>query len=337
MINTVLEIVKKLKEFYKKNTLLINIGLIIIFLAIPQIFRSGYAMGVMCRILLYSILAGSLNVINGYSGQFNLGHAGFFAAGAYFEAIMSTKLGLDFWILLPLSGLFAALVGLLVSLPTFRMKGIYLSIVTLGASEIIRLIALNWEPVTGGPFGIKSIPVPMFFGIKVSNSLKYYYIFLFIAIVFLFVTNRVLKSRLGRAWMSIREDELAAKSLGVATNKYKALNFCYGAFWAGVAGAAFAPYFKYIGSEMFALDEGFNILSMVIIGGQGTLLGPVLGSFVVNFLTEVLRPIAEYRLVAYALLIILMMWLRPQGLVGESNSILAGGKIKKAAAGKEKK
>jgi branched-chain amino acid transport system permease protein len=116
---------------------------------------------------------------------------------------------------------------------------------------------------------------------------------------------------------------MAAKSLGVETTRYKAMNFMYGAFWAGIAGAAFAPYFKFISSDMFTLDEGFNILSMVIIGGQGTLVGPVVGAVIVNFLTEFLRPVSEYRMVVYALLIIGMMWVRPQGLVGASNSILA--------------
>jgi branched-chain amino acid transport system permease protein len=297
-------------------------------IALPIVYPKSYVMGVICRMFMYMILAGSLNVINGYSGQFNLGHAGFYCIGAYTEAILATKLGLSFWIALPLAGVMAALIGLLVAMPTLKLRGTYLAIVTLGSSEIIRLIALNWEGLTGGPIGIKGIPSPLFFGFKVSRSINYYYIFLALVALFFFVTYRVINSRVGRAWLSIREDELAARSLGVETRFYKATNFMYGAFWAGIAGAAFAPYFKFISSDMFSLDEGFNILSMVIIGGQGTLLGPVVGSVIVNFLTEFLRPISQYRLVVYALLIIVMMWLRPQGLVGASNSILAGGVIK---------
>ena len=296
-------------------------------IALPIVYPKSYVMGVMCRIFMYMILAGSLNVINGYSGQFNIGHAGFYCIGAYTEAILATKLGLSFWIALPLGGAMAAIIGLLVAWPTLKLRGTYLAIVTLGASEIIRLVALNWEGLTGGPIGIKGIPSPLFFGFKVSRSIHYYYIFLGLAVLFFFVTYRVINSRIGRAWLSIREDELAARSLGVETRFYKAINFMYGAFWAGIAGAAFAPYFKFISSDMFSLDEGFNILSMVIIGGQGTLLGPAVGSIIVNFLTEFLRPISQFRLVVYALLIIVMMWLRPQGLVGASNSILAGRKI----------
>ncbi len=298
-------------------------GALVLLAFLPRLFPASYTMGIMCRIFMYCILAGSLNVINGYSGQFNIGHAGFFCIGAYCEAILATRLGFSFWIALPLGGVAAAAVGFLVSLPTLRLRGIYLAIVTLGASEIIRLLALNWEGLTGGPVGIKGIPAPMFFGTRVSRAVQYYYIFYVLVLLFFFSTHRIVKSRVGRAWISIREDELAARSLGVETSRYKSLNFMYGAFWAGIAGAAFAPYFKFISSDMFSLDEGFNILSMVIIGGQGTLAGPIVGSVIVNFLTEFLRPVSQYRMVVYALLIIAMMWVRPQGLVGASNSILA--------------
>ena len=316
-----------LQTLRRYQTPLILAGIAILAI-LPLVVTSSYAMGILCRILMYTVLAGSLNVINGYSGQFNIGHAGYYLIGSYAEAILATRLGISFWIALPLAGVITALFGFLVAQPTLKLKGIYLAIVTLGFSEIIRLVALNWEWLTGGPIGIKGIPVPEFFGFKISRANEYFYIFLVIAIIFVFLTNRVIHSRIGRAWISIREDELAAKSLGVEASRYKATNFMYGAFWAGIAGGAFAPYFKFIDSTMFTLDEGFNILSMVIIGGQGTLIGPLVGATLVNFLTEVLRPIQQYRLVAYAVLIIVMMWLRPQGLIGASNSILAGGKIK---------
>lgn len=312
----------------KTKVILSSIAFLALFL-FPQVYPKSYVMGIMCRIFMYTILAGSLNVINGYSGQFSIGHAGFYCVGAYVEAILALRFGLSFWIALPMGGIAAGVIGYLVALPTIRLKGIYLSIVTLGFSEIIRLIALNWEGVTGGPNGIKGIPAPVLLGNRISSSVQYYYIFFFLALLFIFITNRVIHSRIGRAWTSIREDELAAKSLGVETGFYKALNFMYGAFWAGIAGAAFSPYFKFISSDMFTLDEGFNILSMVIIGGQGTLIGPIAGAAIVNLLTELLRPVAQYRMVVYALLIIIMMWVRPQGIVGDSESILAGGKMKR--------
>ena len=299
--------------FYRKYRIFLYILLAIVLLILPILFPKNYIMGVLCRILMYSTLAGALNSINGYSGQTCLGIAGFFCIGAYTEAVLATKLHLSFWLLLPISGIVTALIGLLIALPTLKMRGIYLSIVTLGFSEIVRLIALNWTGVTGGALGIKGIPAPELFGYSIKNAKSYYYIFLVIAALFLFVTNRVVHSR-----------------VGVETPKYKAMNFMYGAFWAGVVGATYAPYVKFIDSTYFTLDEGWNVLSMVIIGGQGTLLGPILGAGIVNFITEILRPIGEWRLVAFAILIIVMLWLRPQGLAGASDSILSGKKISRS-------
>jgi branched-chain amino acid transport system permease protein len=322
--------IKTLKVWFanlpKALKILIFVLLAVVVLLVPRIFTSSYIMGIICRILLYCTLAGSLNVINGYTNQFSLGHAGFFAVGCYTTAVLSSNYGWNFWLTLPIAGILTAIIGLLVALPTFRMTGIYLSIVTLGFSEIIRLIALNWTSLTGGPLGIKGIPAPQVLGMHIRRAGDYYYIFLLIAVLFILVTARVLKSRIGRAWMSIREDQQAAQSLGVELVKYKSMNFAYGAFWAGIAGAIYAPYINYVDSNTFTLDEGFNILSMAIIGGMGTLGGPVLGSFVVNILNELLRPVSAYRLVVYGLLIVVMMWIRPQGLIGASDSMLADGR-----------
>ncbi len=312
------------KDWYGKRSIAVYLVLLAVLLVIPGLYGKSYFMGVMCRIFMYSILAGALNIINGYSGQTCLGAAGFFCIGAYTEAILSTQAGWNFWLIIPVAGIITAAIGFLVALPTLKMSGIYLSIVTLGFSEIARLLALNWTGLTGGALGIKGIPVPRFFGLAIKNPKSYYYVFLAFAVLFLFISDRVIKSRIGRAWMSIRENQLAARSLGVDASAYKASNFMYGAFWIGIAGAVYAPYVRFIDSTYFTLDEGWNILSMVIIGGQGTLIGPVAGSLIVNFLTEVLRPVGQWRLVAYALLIIGMMWFRPQGLAGASASIVAG-------------
>jgi len=319
----------ELRQKYKKFQTLILCVLLLLLILLPFMYSKSYFMGVMGRILLYSVLAGALNVINGYSGQFCLGSAGFFCVGAYTEAILSVKMGWNFWVTLPVAGLLTAVIGLLLAWPILKMSGIYLSLVTLGFSEIVRLIALNWTALTGGPMGIKGIPVPVFFGIAIRSSRYYYYLFLALAIIFIFCTRRVIRSRVGRAWMSIREDPLAAQSLGVETSRYKALNFMYGAFWIGIAGAVYAPYVRFIDSTFFTLDEGWNILSMVIIGGQGTLVGPIIGSIIVSFLTEWLRPIGAWRMVAYAVVIIIMMWWRPQGLAGASDSILAERSIRR--------
>lgn len=320
---------KAVKGFYEKHKLPVILVCIAVLALLPFAIHSSYMMGVLCRIIFYSIMAGALNVINGYSGQMCIGFAGFFAVGAYTEAILSTKCGVNFWFLLLLGGIITAVIGGIIALPTLKLQGVYLAIITLGFSEVVRLIALNWSSLTGGTMGIKGIAAPELFGIVINKPHYYYYIFLVLAILFLVVTGRVLKSKTGRAWMSIREDSLAARSLGVQLRHYKISSFMYGAFWAGVAGAAYAGYSRYIDSTYFTLDEGFNILSMVIIGGQGTLAGPFLGALVVTFLTEALRSFSQWRMVAYAVLIVAMMWLRPQGLVGASDSVLAGKTIGK--------
>ena len=328
--------IDKAKAFFWKHKLPVLLVLLVISIVLPFVIKQALILRYICTIMMYATLAGSLNVINGYSGQTCLGQAGFFAIGAYTCAALSKNVGVDFWIALPIAGILASLVGLIVSLPTLKLSGIYLSIVTLGASEIIRIIAQTWTPVTGGALGIKQIPYPNFFGLEMFKPKYYYFIFLIIGVVFLFITDRVLRSRVGRSWMAIREDQVAAKSLGVETSKCKCMNFMYGAFWAGIIGAAYAPFVNYIESSQFTTDTGFNVLAMVVIGGQGTLLGPILGSTIVTILTEALRFLENWRYVIYAIIIILMMWVRPQGLMGASDSILAGGEIQKKDGSKKK-
>ncbi len=319
----------RIMVYYRRYKVLFLLLLIVALCALPFVITKALYVRYACNILMFATLAGSLNAINGYSGQTCLGQAGFFAIGAYTCAILSTRFSMDFWLLLPVCGIAAALVGLVVSLPTLKLQGIYLSIVTLGASEIIRIIAQTWEPVTGGSLGIKNIPYPWLFGLDTFRPKYYYFIFLAIGILFLFITHRVLNSRIGRAWISIREDQIAAKSLGVQTSFYKSLIFMYGAFWAGVIGGAYAPFVNYIEASQFSTDTGFNVLAMIVIGGQGTLVGPIVGSMIVTGLTESLRFLENWRYVIYAVIIIMMMWLRPQGIAGASRSVLAGGKIKR--------
>ncbi|MDO4548233.1 MAG: branched-chain amino acid ABC transporter permease [Clostridia bacterium] len=320
-----MNLIAKLRGEWNKPAKIAGLSFLFAFLMVfPQLGIKTVYVRYGCNILMYATLAGSLNIINGYSGQSCLGQAGFFCIGAYTCAVLSTKFGLSFWLCLPLGGILGAIVGGLVSLPTLRLQGIYLSIVTLGASEIIRIIAQSWTDVTGGSMGIKSIPKPQLFGTMIFKPQDYFYIFLALGVIFLFASARVLKSRVGRAWMSIREDQIAARSLGVEIKRYKSINFMYGAFWAGVIGAAYAPFVSFIESSQFTLDTGFDVLAMVVIGGQGTLVGPIVGATIVTVLTEALRFLSYWRYVIYALIIILMMWVRPQGLVGASNSMLAG-------------
>ena len=313
----------------------IFLGLLFLLLvAFPLGIRDDYLIRIGVTVLMYVVLASSLNIINGYSGQFNLGHAAFYCVGAYTAAILSTTLNWSFWILLPLSGIMASLFSLFLGLPTMRLKGVYLAITTLGFSEIVRLTVLNWTSLTRGPMGIPGIPFPELFGIKFSTNTHFYYIILAVAVLMIFCTKRVLNSRIGRAWIAIREDEAAAKAMGVETFKYKLLNLIYGTFWAGVIGCFYAFFASYISADSFTLDEGFSILAMVLVGGQGTLLGPIVGASFLTILPEAFRSLAEYRLVIFGLAILVIMHLRPQGIAGNSTLSQSGkNKVNNARTG----
>lgn len=273
---------------------------------------------------MYATIASGLNIINGYSGQSCLGIVGFTCIGAYSGALMSTELGMTFLPSLLCTIVLCAIAGFIVSIPTLKLNGMFLSIITLGFSEMMRLTALNWQDLTNGPLGIKGIPTITIFGFKVESGAPFYYLALVVLLLVVFILNRLLNSRIGRAWISIREDQDAARSLGVKVSHYRCINFMTGAIICGTMGVFLGHYYRYVSPDMFTLDEGFSVLSMCVVGGSGTLLGPIVGAFVINGITEGFRFASEWRMVMYALLIIVMMWVRPQGLFGAKDSVIAG-------------
>jgi branched-chain amino acid transport system permease protein len=332
MIRKTMSALKRYSDLFRtwilRHSLIFYAVIVVAIIVFTRLCNNDYLKGVIVNILICMILATALNATNGYSGQMNLGMAGFVCIGAYTTALLMTR-GVNYWISMVCSGMLAALVGILVSIPTLRLKGIFLAIVSMGFSEIIRLIALNWSSVTGGPMGVKGIPRPVFIGITVKTTEQFTYLTLLLLILCLICTSRILKSRIGRAWLAIREDEEAAWSLGINTKFYRSLSFSYGAFWAGVGGSILPVFYLFINSDMFSLEESFNILSMVIIGGQGTLVGPLLGSIIVNSLSEVFRFAVEYRYVIYAIMILVILYIKPQGLMGDAGIFKKAKKLPK--------
>lgn len=314
-----------------KAPLLSLLVLAILGLFIDQAFNA-YIHRTIDLVLVNIILAMSLNLVNGYTGQFSLGHAGFMAIGAYTSAFLSTKLPapVSLYLHLPyfifygvVSGIFAAIAGWLVGQPSLRLKGDYLAIVTLGFGEIIRVIILNSEPLGGarGFFGIPS-PKVLNFG---SFSLTPFYSFYFIAIIWLiicfFFLYRTIHSTHGRAFMSIREDEIAADSLGINTTQIKVKAFVLSSFFAGVGGSLFAHFSNFIAPSSFSMLMSINVVIMVVMGGMGSMTGPIIAAILISILPEVLRPLQEitgqdYRMVIYSLILIVLMLVRPQGLLG---------------------
>ena len=250
------------------------------------------------------IFAAGLNLINGYTGQFSLGHAGFMAVGAYVSAIVTMKLGLPFIVAIMAGACAAGLLGLLIGLPTLRLSGDYLAIATLGLGEIIRITILNINYI-GGASGFMGIP-------RYTNFAWVFFVCLFV----LFFIKNFINSSHGRACISIRENEVAAEAMGIDTTKYKVLAFTLGAAFAGVAGALFAHYFYVIHPASFTFISSFNYLTMVVLGGLGSITGSIAGAVILTFISAALASWPEWRMIIYSVMLIILMLYRPQGLFG---------------------
>ncbi|MEW5746636.1 MAG: branched-chain amino acid ABC transporter permease [Nitrospirota bacterium] len=286
-------------------------------LAVPFGMKDYY-LDVLIVAGIYILLALGLNVIVGFTGLLNLGFAAFYAIGAYTYALLNTKMGLGFWPSLPLAAAAAALAGLLVAVPALRLRGDYLAIVTLGFGEILRLVLNNWDSLTNGPNGIGGIAPPSLAGFSLGTLNAYYYVVLLFVFLGIVVIGRVERSRIGRAWVAIRENEIAAASMGINTTRYKLYAFAFGTFWAGIAGTLFSAKMRFISPESFTFMESIMVLSMIILGGIGTIHGAVLGAFLLVVLPEVLREVQVYRMLLLGIGLVLLMIFRPQGLMGKT-------------------
>lgn len=285
-------------------------------LFLPYLGVGDYILRVAVMAGVYIILASSLNLVTGIAGQLSLGHAAFYGIGAYTSALLALHFGVSFWIAMPLAAATAGLFGLAVGLPSLRLQGGYLAITTLGFNEIIRLLLLNWDKLTRGPMGLPGIPAPSIFGRSFTTNLSYYYLNLVMVVITLVIIHRVLHSRIGRNLLAIREDEIAAEAMGILPAKYKTMAFVLGAVFAGMAGSFYAHYVSYIDPQSFSFDESVSILSMVVLGGMGNMAGAVLGAVIMVILPEMLRFLAEYRVLIYGLALVIMMLVRPQGILG---------------------
>jgi len=287
---------------------------LLVALSLAGLAMGPYALDVATNAGIYVLLALGLNVVVGMAGLLVLGYIAFSAVGAYTYAILNTQFHVSFWVALPLGGALAALVGLLLGLPTLRLRGDYLAIVTLGFGEITRITLNNWNSLTHGPNGILGIAPPSVFGFTFSQPRHYFYLVLALVALAALCSTRLERSRLGRAWVAMREDETAAESMGVPTLRLKLLAFTLAAFWGGVAGVVFASKQLFISPESFNFLESVMVLCMVVLGGMGSVPGVILGAVLLAFLPEMLRGVAEYRLIVFGAAMVLLMQYRPQGL-----------------------
>ena len=280
----------------------------------------GYLTTIGTIVSIYIILSLSLNLISGYAGQASLGHAAFFGIGAYASALLTVKLGLNFWAALPLAMIVAGIIGAMVGVISLRIKGDFLAVTTIGINFVIVSI-FEYSDFFGGAYGIMGIKYPMLFGLKIS---KIYYLLMsivFVALSALFC-YLVSKSWLGLALETIREDEDAAEASGINCAKFKIIAFALGCAWAGLAGVLYAHFMRFITPNDFTFPISITIVCMMVVGGIGTIRGPILGALIMAALPELLRPLANYRLLFYGGLIVLMTRFQPQGLFGNNAFIL---------------
>ncbi|NKI59474.1 high-affinity branched-chain amino acid ABC transporter permease LivM [Labrenzia sp. PO1] len=313
---------------------------LILAVVLPFLLMSAYGsrgsrqyLDLAILVTTYVMLGWGLNIVVGLAGLLDLGYVAFYAVGAYSYALLAQYLGFSFWICLPLAGILAAFWGIILGFPVLRLRGDYLAIVTLAFGEIIRVVLLNWYDFTGGPDGISGIPRPSFFGIEFERGpggfadtfgLEYnsihriiflYYLILIMALVTNFVTMRLRKLPVGRAWEALREDEIACRSLGINTTNTKLTAFALGAMFGGFAGSFFATRQGFISPESFTFIESAVILAIVVLGGLGSQIGVVIAAVVMIGGFEFFRGLEEYRMLVFGLLMVVIMVWKPRGLI----------------------
>lgn len=289
-----------------------------IFVAVFPFLFSMYQVNIMISALIYIMLGLGLNIVVGLAGLLDLGFVAFYAVGAYAYALLNLHFGLGFWAVLPMAAFLGAFVGILLGFPVLRLRGDYLAIVTLGFGEIIRLVLENWGTFTRGPSGISNIPRPDLFGIEFGlqgRIIYMYYVVLALVLFTIVVVTRLKYSRIGRAWMALREDEIACQAMGIDKTQTKLMAFSLGATWAAMAGVVFAAKTSFINPASFTFLESAMILSIVVLGGMGSTVGVILGALILILLPEYLRAFAEYRMIVFGAVMVVFMVFRPQGLI----------------------
>ncbi|GAO70044.1 MULTISPECIES: high-affinity branched-chain amino acid ABC transporter permease LivM [Comamonas] len=322
----------------KSGTRNIVIFVVLMMAASWPFFAGRNAVDIATLAMIYVMLGLGLNVVVGFAGLLDLGFVGFYAVGAYTYALLFHWAGWTFWEALPLAGAASALFGFVLGFPVLRLRGDYLAIVTLGFGEIIRLLLTNLTSFTGGPDGISSIPKPTVLGLPMTRSpltedgttfhqffgmefnsmhmvIFVYLMALLLAMVTLFISNRLIRMPIGRAWEALREDEIACRSLGLNPMKIKLSAFTLGAMFAGFGGAFFAARQGIVNPESFTFIESALILAIVVLGGMGSQLGVIVAAIILTVLPELAREFSEYRMLIFGLVMILMMVWRPQGLL----------------------
>lgn len=299
----------------KKSAALLKILVIAaILILLPIVTPNMYIMQIINMIGIYIILGIGINVLTGYTGQLSLGQAAFFGIGAYTAALMNTRAGLQFIPCLLGSVVVTAFFGVVLAIPALKVKGSYLALLTMGFGEVVRIVMINWTPVTNGTAGVLGIQSPVIFGFSFDTLKKYYFLILLFVLLGLAYESIIIRTRTGRAFIAIRKDNEAAELTGIDVTAYKIKAFVLSAVYCGVAGCLYAMMIKYVSPDTFVSNTSSVILWTAIVGGFGTVIGPVLGGIIMQVLPEALRFLGDWRLVVYGVILLVVILRFPGGL-----------------------
>ena len=298
-----------------------------VVIVLPLLMPNTYFIRVMDLVGIYILLATGSNILTGYTGQLSMGQAAFYGLGAYTTGLLGMYFGWGFWRALPCAILMSCIFGLILAIPALRLKGGYLTLLTIGFGEIFRLVVNNWVEFTRGPSGITGIGTVTFFGYELTSKIQWYYFIFAIAAIGLAYQGILMNSRVGRALIAIREDDQAAELTGIDITRYKIMAFITSAVYSAIAGVLYAHLTGYISPDSFTANESNFILWAAIIGGLGTQLGPIIGGFVIVVFPEALRALGSLRLVIFGVILMLVIIYYPKGMVPFLQEL--GGRLKK--------
>jgi len=286
------------------------------YLFTPYFVTNLYHLHILNLAGIYTLVVLGLNILSGYTGQVSMGQAGFFAIGTYVSALLMMNWSIPFWSASAMATVMAGLFGAVIGIPAMKLSGPYLVLATVGFGEIVRLVLLNWTPVTKGAAGLVGIPLPTVLGFVVTTEEHFFYLILASLLAGVFIALRIADSKIGRTYRAVREDELAAEAMGVNINRYKISAFIISAMFAGFAGSLFGSFSGVTSPDNFTFDESVGFLCMSVIGGNRSIVGAVIGAFGLTAVSEALRVFQGFRLVIYGGILIFTVIFMPQGIIG---------------------
>lgn len=295
-------------------------GALFVGLAVVAPFLDVYFLYILAIVCLNIILATGLNLLTGYTGQISLCHSAFLGIGAYSCTILMIRLHLPYPLALLAGGVLAGCAGFLVGIPALRLRGLYLAMVTLGFGEIVHLVLHHWQGLTGGPLGL-NVPVARMGPVVFQSELSLFYLFLFVTLIFVILARNLIESKIGRAFRSIAYSEVAAQGSGIDLSRYKTLSFALSAFYAGIAGGLYCQLLKYLSPDPFGLFESIQYLTMIVLGGMGSIIGSLVGASLLSILPEILREFKDYQELIFSVLLIVFILFMPKGIYGMIRSL----------------